>query len=361
MLTKIADSLRYVASCLLLTVGLLLVSDYALLLVSDDDHTFLSSTNREARPFTMVGGARNQESRRKYGLNHLGYPGRAPSMPKPPGEYRIIMLGGSTVAMGAPSVPELLEQRFAEGKADYVRVYNFGVPTSTMAMDLARLVFEASEFEPDLALFYGGGNDIGMPFQGDPRPGYPPNFFAFEHNPLLTAGTNNQSLSTLFLTLLLFSRTVRSINAEGLRATIVDLKGLREEVSWPSRAWSEQIARRYLADVQKAVEIGNGFGIRTFVAFQPLLYFKPSLSQEELKLDRHLVGEHALFCRELMLRGLGALEKDVSLQWLDLSGLFDHTPETVFYDGIHPLQAHQGTIASALYHAIKSIPSVSAR
>ncbi len=52
-------------------------------------------------------------------------------------------------------------------------------------MELARLVFEALAYQPDLIVSYSGANDIILPLSADPRPGYPFNFMIREYNPLL--------------------------------------------------------------------------------------------------------------------------------------------------------------------------------
>jgi hypothetical protein len=89
------------------------------------------------------------------------------------------------VRFGDPALPALVEQWFRDDGFDDVQVFNFGGPGSNTGMELARLVFEAVEYEPDMIVSYSGGNDIHLPLIGDPRSGYPYNFAVREYNPLL--------------------------------------------------------------------------------------------------------------------------------------------------------------------------------
>ena len=103
----------------------------------------------EPRPFVMFGGSHDPEIQRESGLNSLGYRGPIPIMPKPPGEARVAVLGGSTVLNGTKPLPERLEQHFREAGRNDVRLYNFGVAAGTLKMDVARWVFEVSSYQPE--------------------------------------------------------------------------------------------------------------------------------------------------------------------------------------------------------------------
>src|SRR5579862_2605935 len=181
------------------------------------DFLFPKEVYFEPHPYTMFGGTLDPEVQAANGLNTLGYRGPIPAMPKPAGEFRIAVLGGSTVLNGDPPLPALLESLFQQAGRTDVRVYNFGVAASILRMDLARFVFQVASYAPDLVIFYGGGNDIGMPFQADPRPGNPPNFLAYEENPLLTAGTQKSSMRQYLLLLALHSRLVRALLGTRIR------------------------------------------------------------------------------------------------------------------------------------------------
>lgn len=79
---------------------------------------------RVPKPYVAFGGVQRPENR--GWLNRLGYPGREPTPDKPVSEYRIFILGGSTVFYGQPPIAQLLEAAFHGRGYDQARVYNFG-------------------------------------------------------------------------------------------------------------------------------------------------------------------------------------------------------------------------------------------
>ena len=126
---------------------------------------------RYANPYTMF-------SRFAYGSQESA---------KTRGEFRIFMLGGSTVEYGNPPLPVYVEQELKRRGFENVRVFNYGVISQNSGQELAHLVFHVLDSEPDMVVFYDGGNDIMDPLLYDPRPGYPFNFLAYENNVLFQA------------------------------------------------------------------------------------------------------------------------------------------------------------------------------
>jgi len=149
------------------------------------EEMFPVNIDRYPKPYVMFGGKPNANL-----YNQMCYRGDFPVSPKPADEYRVFMLGGSTVLNGSSPLPALLENKFSQHGLSYVKVYNFGVVASVSNMEIARIVIEISELQPDLIIMYNGGNDIIMPWYYEPRPGYPCNFIAYEANPILESDVN---------------------------------------------------------------------------------------------------------------------------------------------------------------------------
>ncbi|HIA36389.1 MAG TPA: hypothetical protein EYN89_06525, partial [Flavobacteriales bacterium] len=149
-------------------------------IVSPIDQLFGKPELFEPKPYVMYGGRPNYEK-----LNKLGYVEEAPSKTKPPDEFSIFLLGGSTVYAGNPTISKLLENTFHNNGFPNVRCYNWGIPASTSGMELARIVYEIYDYTPDLIIMYNGGNDLMINLWADPRPGFPFNYFIYENNPLL--------------------------------------------------------------------------------------------------------------------------------------------------------------------------------
>ena len=119
---------------------------------------------RYANPYTMF-------SRFAYGSQESA---------KTRGEFRIFMLGGSTVEYGNPPLPVYVEQELKRRGFENVRVFNYGVISQNSGQELAHLVFHVLDSEPDMVVFYDGGNDIMDPLLYDPRSCYPFTFLAYE-------------------------------------------------------------------------------------------------------------------------------------------------------------------------------------
>lgn len=97
--------------------------------------------------------------------NALGFRGDPVAQPKPPGEFRIACLGGSTTYTSAVhdhrrSFPSLLEADLARRGYRNVRVINAGLPGWTSYETLVNFQFRVLDLEPDLIIVYHAINDL---------------------------------------------------------------------------------------------------------------------------------------------------------------------------------------------------------
>jgi len=97
--------------------------------------------------------------------NALGFRGQEVVVPKPPGVYRIVLLGGSTtytysVEDYRHSYPYLLQEILREKGHASVEVVNAGVPKYTTWESLINLAFRCLELEPDMVILYHGVNEV---------------------------------------------------------------------------------------------------------------------------------------------------------------------------------------------------------
>jgi lysophospholipase L1-like esterase len=311
---------------------------------------------RKPKPFVMFGGTPGapfpmyDPAER---LNAFGYRGKAPAPVKPPGEIRVFLLGGSTVVFGNPPLDVLLEQAFREHGLPQVRVYNYGVVSSNSGMDLSRIVFELSDFQPDLVVMYGGGNDLMHPPYFDPRPGYPFNFLAYENNPLVESNVRDYPALTLFA---YGSHLLRQAAPMYFFRKLVPFERIREEAGWGTPAWQAGIASSYVRNLERADRVSGAFGARFIAFFQPLVYFKEPLAEQE----RALAGEEIPGYRQLRERvrsGIGTRGRLRPIPLVDLSDLFVGTPARVFQDQIHIEQPQYRVVADAMYpHLAGALP-----
>ena len=320
------------------------------------------ATDRVPRPYTVFGPGRID------GLvhtNRLGYRGPLPTVPKGD-ELRIFVLGGSTVFLGAPPIPELLETKLHERGYGRVRVFNWGAVAASSGMELARLAFEIGDYEPDLVVMYDGGNDVSTPFIFDPRPGYPLNFVVTEKNPLLAGTLGAYPTWTLFA---YGSNLARILFPDAFSERLLGLAELRERVGYGSETWRDEIVRIYVGNLVKAAKISRGYGADFMAFFQPLIQFKGQLSEEELQVKNALLdflterrsGDFEAFAQAMRARvraAIAALGGEPRV--VDLSDLFATTPGWIFTDFIHVNRAGNEQAAEAIARSLLADPKIRA-
>lgn len=277
-------------------------------------------------------------------LNTNGYRGNVPSVSKDSLAYRIFFVGGSTVFNGHPSIAGAVEELCWQDGFSHVEAFNYGVVSSVTNMDLARLVYEISAYSPDLVIFYGGGNDIFTPYSSDPRPGYPFNFIAYENNPYFLNG--NYDLIPLILYKSNFLRY--SFNSYFLES-FADLSSSRQKVNYNSIEWKDKIASEYMGALSKANKIASAFNANFVGVFQPISYYKDSLTASEKIFTSPDFFDDAFYIRNK----INSSQKDFN--FLDLSDIFDSHPEQAFVDNIHITQASYIPVAASIYKHISPI------
>lgn len=286
-------------------------------------------------------------------LNELGYPGPAPQRPKPGSEFRIILCGGSTVFNGEPSIGGILEVICREHGLAGVRVYNAGVVSSCSGMEMSRILFEFVDREPDLVIFYNGGNDLLGPHYNDPRPGYPPNFVVHESNPILEKDVRKYPLMGLIL---YSSLLLRYLRGPYFKRKFIALKKLQMEAGYRSKEWEDAIVRTYVDNVVKTGKMLRGFNTRFAVFFQPLLHFKAleSISSEE---QQYTTREDHRYWRRFRAKTLDVLQASCNaagIRAVDLSEVFSNNPDWVYTDAIHIRQEMQAVIAGRIFEELKA-------
>ncbi|MHC4748853.1 MAG: hypothetical protein ACYTFW_03165 [Planctomycetota bacterium] len=317
---------------------------------SEIEREFPVQVVRQPKPYTMFGGIRNGKLSEDIVLNEYGYRGKPPLMPKPPGEFRVFMLGGSTVFLGEPPISELVEEEFRKNGSENVKFYNFGVVSAVSGMELSRIVFEISDLEPDLIVMYNGGNDILHPYEYDPRPGYPFNFIVYENNPLLESDVKLYPSLNL---LLYGSNLARSFFPHYFVRKFVPMKQERRKAAWGTDKWRSEIAHRYVSNVIKADKVSKAFGSGFIAFFQPMVYCKNPLSLEEKnyrpdpELEKHCIG-----VRDWIFQHMQKLEMESAPLLVDLSNIYDGISTTIFTDNIHTKQNSKNVVTKAIYQNI---------
>ena len=328
------------------------------------EQSFAARDIRRPRPYIMFKGAPYGKAWKKSSpktgiqdnvLNELGYPGDVPVMPKPAGEYRVIVLGGSTAFMGNPPIPRLIQYQFEKKQCPAVKVYNFSVVSSVTSMELARLVYEAVNYSPDLIISYSGFNDIDEPFVADPRPGYPFNYFVYESNPILDSEVRDYPL----IPLIAYGSNLLRVFFPGYFLNhFADLDSLRRQAGYQTPEWRQAIADNYIENMRKSYQISRAFGAEFLAFFQPALYFKEQVTAEE---QPHIEAERRDSARELRQLILDkARDTRMTDQgyFINLSDFFAGYPGTVFVDRVHLDYQYRPDVAVEIYqHILKFLPT----
>jgi len=129
------------------------------------------STRFPLSPFLVFGPRLNEQLEGKRNpatayFNHQGFRTRDTLGPRPPGQVRVIAVGGSTTVDRSNEEgihwPLVTEQRLHEaGRAD-VRVYNAAMSAYSSAHSLVRFEFDLLRYQPDVLLVLHNINDLSV-------------------------------------------------------------------------------------------------------------------------------------------------------------------------------------------------------
>jgi hypothetical protein len=340
-----------IASCVIL-----LILDYIFGFIYPDstafDTRFPVQITRHPYPYIMFSGAPNIADHNKYGFRSP-----EPSVLKDDSEYRVFVLGGSTVYSGETpqtTIPGYL-QKVIDSSMNCnnrkVEVFNWSVVSGGSGMELARIIYQIVDHKPDFIIMYNGGNDLGGPYYWDPRPGYPFNFCAYEANPLYS-----HSRFGLGAFLIARSALLGFTPFAGRAASwAIGLETIRAEVGYGSPHWKQAIIDQYLNNVEKARLIANAVGSKFKCFFQPMLIHKENYSPNEKRILAAQNKEFANYLLEMRLlfrEGVKAREK-MKDSIVDMSDVFTQRPEDIFTDMIHIRDEYNRTMADKIFEVIQ--------
>ena len=301
------------------------------------------------------------------GVNVWGY--RGPTIGrKQPGEIRIAALGGSTTfGYGLPhheSWPSYLEQLLNERRQSRsYSVVNLGAPGQGaygFAFDLADYRY----LEYDVAILYGGYNDLGRPMTHDSTPGIVNQYLfrrqsavfrATGYFPVLPVVFREKAMSLLAGGELDAAYRGQVAFKPGLatRATAAALKSAaaiadavghtvgrltsgteRSREQLDMTTWSS-----YVDSVAKAISYARGNGVRVIVVTQPYVS------------DVHVAQQRALAVAIAQ-----RFADDSGVEYVNLGSALDLRDPEVAYDGLHLVASANRVIAHHLLSAVRLTP-----
>lgn len=266
-----------------------------------------------------------------------------------PGAYSVHVYGGSTVwgtwSPDFATIPAYLQAGLTAQHSGPVCVENYGESAYVSTQDVILFLLNLQRGRiPDVAIFYGGANDLAAATQSG-QPAVHHNFAdiaeRFESSPgaLLDLLANTSA-----------GRLVRDALDGTTRHPQDRELGAREDTL------ARSVAETYLANVELAEALGRAYGVRILFAWRPGIDIgaKPltrgeSLMRRELadQIDPELAaGAHARIAQ--------AADERPAL--IDLGGIFDDVETGIWIDGLHVTPAGNERIAAALLDVLAEDP-----
>ncbi len=250
---------------------------------------------------------------------------------------KIFLFGGSTMAgMGASdneTIASYLVRFLDKDRKSCVQVINFGCPGYVSTQNVVRLMDEiAAGNTPDLAIFYGGINEVVAAYrdaaspQSDGRIG---------HEVELLRGSDRDLFRHTFLALL-----NHSILVEWTRTLAEKASGWFRPKRMPGTAENansdthqiDTALDRYVAEKRCVEALGDRFGFHSLFFWQPIIYSKNRLSPYEADVVAH---EPPGVTKFFALAYARAHERLADEGVIDISEILNNTNKPYFIDEWH--------------------------
>ncbi len=288
---------------------------------------------------------------------------------KPAGEFRIFVLGGSSVAghgveTGAQTIPALLERQLnASGKflGKTVRVINAGVGGHFSGQEMVTLANRIIPLQPDMILTYNGYNDLLQftwmhfsPAGARQRARFELNLSHYDYellggfDSIQTVPGALTQLAAAFnseIPILYYAYNLATYLAKPGNAAPAAARPSEAQIQEWARARGQNSAAAFVANVDIMAGLARGLGIPAVLCLQPTLLFTP---QGRPSKDNLVGGEangmdaikamteynvyygHAAEQFRRRVR-----ENSGPVRYCDMTEMFRPTAEQVFVDPVH--------------------------
>lgn len=284
--------------------------------------------------------------------NSLGYRGEEFEKAKEDGEYRIIVLGGSTAMGHLASSDEavfsaVLEDRLnstaSAGDTRY-RVYNMAVGSYISAQELATLQFVALDYDPDMVITFDGVNDLAT------RDLENPPFFKVESQ--LYQQLNQGRMFALFAAGAQRTLSSNSKLYSILHFLLTSRQKRQAEISNDDVASS---AAFYTRNLGKLSRLAEAHDIAHLAIFQPIL--TPEAKKVRTEKEKVISKKYTSFNAELsdqMFETSRAVLESEGFTLHDFRGIFRDVEENIFYDHVHVNDEGNRLIAEAMVKLVRT-------
>lgn len=302
----------------------------------------------------LIGFGLRKNMEHNYGgliirTNSLGFRGHELPVEKPADEYRIFVVGGSTVFGWGEheqnSIPAKLEQLLKKevqvGSPMKYRVINAGIPWYTSSQEAALIYFRILDLNPDAIIVLDGLNDVVTSLSAH----WAPNYLGYADTPTQIAyerRSQKPNANLILLEFLKLSPTLQYLYAKA-KARRVATEGDYHPEMW----------NQYISIFDRVNRLAQSMGIDFSVFLQPVMVvdYQPNPYEEHTNRgDNRLPKIRATF-EKTYLEGEKRLLGQRNFRFASLKSIFRDSPltETCYIDGIHYTeQAHQA-IAEAIF------------
>ena len=262
---------------------------------------------------------------------------------KPANEFRIIIVGGSTVfgwgVNEADTIPALLRDKLKSQTTKKIRVINAGIPWYASWHEAGLVFFKIIEMNPDWIISLDGLNDTAQGIAPNWEPvsrGFldPPTRLAFQR---LHSETSQRSflaeLLTISQTYTYFSSKIQSREAMN--------KGVYHPELWD----------QYVSLKEQIQSMTAAKGIRFTTFFQPVIVTGKILTEDEIRNNETnmRLSAFADSFRKTYLAGEEKALRSSKLRVFSLKDIFKNVRETIYVDGQHYNRRGNEIMASEIF------------
>lgn len=274
---------------------------------------------------------------RTFSVNQHGFRGGPLLVPKPPGELRVFLVGGSNVEGAVlgdrETIGARLEARLRSSGAD-VRVYGAGKSADRTADHVAMVAHRIAHLEPDLLVVFPGMNDMAAAAGGRAPP-----TATDTAAPRLGAGL----LLRMTVLELQLARLVRSAVRGDAPSGGIPVSRYREAAAAarrrpPASRPPRVDTARYAGDLRTLVGIGRGHAARVVLVTQPTTWLSPEPAAREW---HWMTGDSVRYPEAELDAALAAYNeatravgRELGAPVLDLAGTLPRSL-AYFYDDMH--------------------------
>ena len=274
---------------------------------------------------------------------------------KPKGQFRIVVIGGSTVRIGTRfdvtlpgALKRILNRRFPQSD---IEVINAGITSAISRQELIYLITTLVDYEPDMLIVYDGINDSGQMLYYERRPDFPYNFSVMERAWAQYATAKTESVWQHIV-----SRSAILSNFLGKTGTQGDLLNpVSAKVLINDKALRTSYAKAHIDNWEKIRRVCAAYGIQPYFVLQPTsLYglFPEGKKQRTLPTPVYdNLHANYLVYEEFRKTAAEFSKRYPDTGTLDLSSML---PTDAFYDGAHIYDDVNDIVAARLAGLIES-------